>query len=113
MVLTRIVKLRKAIKVDTQRLRGKSLKALEELFKMAKEFAQNQSLTLPARRKWVQVTAYVAQVTNSVASGFDEKEIDVQLDELEKLVNEAKAKTKDDSAEKGAAKAETDKVTER
>jgi len=102
MVLTRIAKLRKVIEVNTQKMRGKSLKALEEMFKMAKGFAQSQTLTLPARRKWVQVAAYVAQVINSIASGFDEKEIDIQLDELERLVNEAKAKTKDAGAEEGA-----------
>lgn len=94
MVLFRVGKLKKTIKVDTQRMRAKSLKALEEMFKMAKKFAQNKDLELRARHKWVQVAAYICQVINSVCKGFDERQIDHDLDELERLVNEAKAKTK-------------------
>jgi len=37
---------------------------------------------------------------NNVALGFDERQIDMQLDELERLVNEAKAKGKAGETEK-------------
>ena len=94
MILSRVYKLKRTLKVDTQRLRGKSLKALEEMFKMAKKLAQNKELQLRERHKWVQVAAYICQVINSVCKGFDERQIDHDLDELERLVNEAKAKTK-------------------
>jgi len=73
-------------------MRGKTLKALEGLFDMAKDLALNKDLKLKQRQMWVRVAAYISQVMNSIASGFDEREIDVQLDEVERLVNEAKAK---------------------
>jgi nitrous oxide reductase len=94
MMLSRIGKLRETIKIDTHELRGKALQSLEQLFNLAKDLAKNEGLDLNVRRNWVQVAAYIAQVVNSVCKGFDEREIDVQLDELERLVNEAKAKTK-------------------
>jgi len=94
MVFSRVVKLRRVIKVDTQRLRGKTLRHLEGLFDMAKSLAKDEKVRLSARQKWVRIAAYLAQVINSVAQGFDEKEIDVQLTELEKLIDEVKTKTK-------------------
>jgi ATP-dependent Zn protease len=94
MVLTRAIRLRRTIQVDTNKLRGKALQHLEELFDMAKSLAQDKKVKLSARQKWAGVAAYLAQVINSVASGFDEKEIDVQLSELEKLIDEVKTKTK-------------------
>jgi hypothetical protein len=75
-------------------MRGKTLRNLEELFNMAKTLAKDDKVKLSARQKWAHIAAYLAQVINSVATGFDEKEIDVQLSELEKLVDEVKAKTK-------------------
>jgi hypothetical protein len=91
--------------VDTQRIRGKTLNSLQELFDLAVALAkgkvktQNEDgvpvkVTLKQRQMWARVAAYIAQIMNSVASGFDERQIDVQLDELERLVNEAKAKGK-------------------
>ena len=94
MIISRVQRLRGTIKMDTQYLRAKALKNLEELFDMAKDQAKNKKYTLPQRQRWTQVAGYIAQVINSVATGFDEKEIDVQLNELEKLVNETTAKTK-------------------
>jgi len=58
------------------------------------EGGKQKKVTLKERRMWARVAGYVAQVMNSVAEGFDEREIDVQLDELERLVREAKAKAK-------------------
>jgi hypothetical protein len=80
-------------------LRGKALKSLEELFDMAKDFAQNKNLKLKQRQMWVRVAAYISQVMSSIADGFDERQIDIQLDELERLIHEAKAKTKDGKTE--------------
>lgn len=103
MVLNRVRRVRRTIKIDTQRMRGKALTNLEELFDMAKALAKDKKVKLPTRQKWAQIAAYIAQVINSVASGFDEKEIDIQLDELERLVNEAKTKTKVRKPEGSAA----------
>lgn len=49
-------------------------------------------VSLKQRQLWARVAAYTAQIINSIAEGFDEREIDIQLDELERLINEAKAK---------------------
>jgi len=61
-------------------------------------------ITLKQRQMWARIAAYTAQIINSVASGFDERQIDVQLDELERLVNEAKTKAKDGTNQEGLAK---------
>jgi hypothetical protein len=111
MVLHRVVRLRRTVQVNTNRLRGKSLKALEEMFNMAKDLAQNKDLKMPMRHKWAQVATYICQVINTVAIGFDEKEIDVQLSELEKLINEVKAKTKTGRIEKQVPRAKSAKNT--
>jgi hypothetical protein len=49
---------------------------------------------LNQRRRWASVAARVAQIMNNVVSNFDEREIDVQLDELQRLVNETNANPK-------------------
>jgi len=101
----RVVQLRKTVKVNTQRIRRDLLNYLEEIFNLAASLARGRyqtqveggkqkKVTLKERRMWARVAGYVAQVMNSVAEGFDEREIDVQLDELERLVREAKAKAK-------------------
>jgi len=103
MIAKRLAELKETIRVDTQRIRGKTLDSLQELFDLAVALAkgkvktQNEEgvavkVTLKQRQMWARVAAYIAQIMNSVASGFDERQIDVQLDELERLVNEAKAK---------------------
>ena len=103
MIVRRVVKLKRRIKIDTQQVRGKALENLEELFGLAVSLAKGEvktqtengdqlTITLKQRQMWARVAAYIAQIMNSLAKGFDEREIDVQLDELERLVNEAKAK---------------------
>jgi hypothetical protein len=107
MVISRMVRLRRTIQVDTQRMRGKALTNLEELFNMAKASAQDKKMKLSARQKWAHIAAYLAQVINSIATGFDEKEIDVQLSELEKLIDEVKAKTKNGRNKKQVPRAKS------
>lgn len=113
MILSRIQKLKKRIKIDTQRMRGKTLNTLEELFDMAKDLAQNTNLKLKQRQMWTRIAAYICQVINSVASGFDERQIDVQLDQLEGLINEAKSKTKTKKTKKPVAGTKKDKASKR
>lgn len=116
MIFKRLAELKETIRVDTQRIRGKTLNSLQELFDLAVALAkgkvktQNEEgvavkVTLKQRQMWARVAAYIAQIMNSVASGFDERQIDVQLDELERLVNEAKAKGKAGETEKRDASA--------
>ena len=103
MIIRRVVKLKRSVEVDTQRMRGKTLKALEELFDLAMSLAkgevktqteqgETEKVTLKQRQLWARVAAYIAQIMNSVAEGFDERQIDEDLDELERLVNEARSK---------------------
>jgi len=112
MILSRIQKLKKRIKIDTQRMRGKTLNTLEELFDMAKDLAQNTNLKLKQRQMWTRIAAYICQVINSVASGFDERQIDVQLDQLEGLINEARSKTKTKKTKKPVAGTKKDKASQ-
>ncbi len=106
-------RLRREVKVHTQRIRVELLKSLEEIFTLAKPLAKGEfqtqtvdgiqvKVTLKERRAWARVAAYLAQIMNSVAEGYDEREINELLNELEKMVREAKAKGKAGEAEEGA-----------
>jgi hypothetical protein len=103
MISSRVARLREKVKVDTQRIRKTTLNRLEEIFNLAVSLAKADfktqkvdgkkvKVTLKQRQIWARVAAYVAQVMNSIAAGFDERDIDVQLDKLERLVDEAQAR---------------------
>ena len=105
MIARRVSELKQKLKVNTQDIRSKTIVNLEQLFDLAVSLANGKvktqtedgkavKVTLKQRQMWARVAAYVAQIINSIASGFDERQIDLQLDELEKLVNETKAKAK-------------------
>jgi hypothetical protein len=100
LVARRIADMREKVKVDTQKIREKLLENLQTIFNEAVKFAKGEvtvdgkELTLKQRQAWTRVAAYTAQVIQSVAKGFDEHEIDMQLDELQRLVDEARAKAK-------------------
>jgi hypothetical protein len=100
------------VALDKQQIRSKSIKSLEGLFDLACSLAKGEiktqvvagkqlKVTVKQRQMWARIAAYTAQIMNSVMTGFDEKQIDTQLDELEKLVNEAKAK-REDKGDRGA-----------
>jgi hypothetical protein len=78
---------------------------LTALFDMASSFARGdykfqrengklETVSLSERQKWVRVAAYTAQILASVTDGLDERQIDRDLTELERIVNEARAKGK-------------------
>lgn len=96
----RVAELQQKIKVDSQRLREKLLQELEKIFDDAAKMAKGEvtvkgrELTLKERRMWARVAAYTAQVMQGIAKGLDEREIDEQLKELRRMVDEAKAKTR-------------------
>jgi hypothetical protein len=46
-------------------------------------------VSLNQRRRWLLVAGQAAKIINNIASNLDEKEIYAQLNELERLVNEA------------------------
>ncbi len=111
LIASRISKLKETVKINTQEIREKLLANLENIFENAVKLARGEvtvdeeKLTLRQREAWARVAAYTAQVIESVAKGFDERRVDVQLDELERLVNEAKAKGKAGKTEKRDASA--------
>jgi len=81
----RVARLRRTVQIDTQQIRAKTLKDLNELFDLAMALAKGEvktqtedgktvRVTLKQRQMWARVAAYVAQIMNSVASGFDEKQ---------------------------------------
>ena len=122
MIERRLAKFRKEVEVETQIMREKALKRLEELFNLAASLAKGKVktqtengkklvVTLPQRQKWAHVAAYIAQVMNSIATRFDERQIDVDLDELERLINEAKAKAKGKKTKRKVEGARKEKVS--
>jgi hypothetical protein len=92
MVYKRIEKCRRILEIDTQQIRFKVIKKLEEMFDCAHALSQNKALQLREREKWAKIAAYIAQTINSVSAGFDEQKVNRELAELEQLVNEARAK---------------------
>jgi len=115
MITRRISKLKKRVKFDTQQIRQKTIISLQELFDLSVTLAKGQiktqtegdkkvTVTLRQRQMWARIAAYIGQIMSSVASGFDEREIDTQLEELEKLVGEAITKGKDQGTEATASR---------
>lgn len=107
----RIIKLKASVKIDTQRIRSKTLTTLEGLFDLAVLIAKGKikfqtengkavRISLKQRQMWARIAAYIAQIMNGIAQGFDEKQIDLQLTELERLVGEAEAKSQTGKPEK-------------
>ena len=92
MLKNRVKKLRAEVRVDTQKLRNQAIENLQELFTLAKEQAQNQNVKLKERQSWARVAAYICQVINTIAVHFDERQIDLDLNKLEELINETTAK---------------------
>jgi len=105
-ISSRIETIRNEVKAETQRLRKRTLNKLEEIFKVAAKVARGEirhqrikgkmaPIKLDQRKRWVRVAEHIAKTMNSIASNIDEKEIQAQLNELERLVNEANANPKD------------------
>ena len=94
MIKRRIQNLRTEVKIDTQKLRNDAIQNLQELFTLAKNQAQNEKTKLKQRQTWTRIATYICQVINDIATHFDEKQIDQDLNKLEKLINEATTKNK-------------------
>jgi hypothetical protein len=96
----RIQKLRATFKLDTQQLRYNLINRLTELFNAASHLAKSRELELKDRQEWTRIAGYIAQTIESVSKGYDERQIDSELAELEKMIDEAKAKTKTQETQK-------------
>ena len=80
------------MKIDTQKLRNDAIQNLQELFTLAKTQAQNENIKLKQRQAWTRIAAYICQVINTIATHFDEKQIDQDLTKLETMINEITTK---------------------
>lgn len=107
MIARYVAELRKTIKNDTEKLRKKTLKNLKKIFSLTSELAGGefktqteggkiQKVTLRERRVWLQVAAKIVQIMKTATSGFDEKSINADLEELERLVKEIRRETKEE-----------------
>jgi len=99
-VTRRIATTRKEAEASTQKLRTKILKNLEEIFKAATKIARGEikhqrtnhkmvRITLRQKRRWLLAAGHTAQIIKSITDNFDEQQINLQLNELKKLVEEA------------------------
>jgi len=79
-----------------QKTRLKLLADLQDMFNMAKGYAQSKdpAVTPKQRQIWMRIMAYIGQVMNSISKSFDEAQVTKDLERLEKLINEAVAKEK-------------------
>jgi hypothetical protein len=115
----RIFQIRRRVKLDTQQLRMKTIRQLEQLFDFASAIARGQVqyqrlegkmhlITLKERQGWTRVAGYIAQILQNIGKGFDEKQVDEDLAELEKFLNETmpedQAKTVEEAAEGAPSK---------
>ena len=102
-ILRRVETIRKEVETSTQKLRCKTIKNLEEIFNATAKIARGETkhqrtnrkmakVTLRQKRRWLLVAACAAKTIQKVASNLNEKEIEIQLNELEKLVKEASTK---------------------
>ena len=110
----RICHLQQAVKVDTQELRNKWMVELDGLFDFATSIAKGdvtrqkvgekmQSLTLKERQMWAQIAAKIGLVGANLSRGYDERQIDKDLDLLEKLLEKNKKLYDDASAKTSPA----------
>jgi len=122
----RISRLRQYVKLDTQRLRTKTIERLDSLFAVATSIASGQvmvqrvgrdrlPITPKQRQMWAHVAAHIAQTMGNLATKYDEKQFEEDLARLEVLVDEIRKQSKAREAEAGSGKAACeaaqDKVT--
>ena len=103
-------------------MRKKTIQRLEEIFRIASNYARGKvkrvieddgkerPLTIPERQFWARIAAYTALIINNVAKGIDERRIDMDLDELARLIHENKAKSEAEAAQEAARDAEQAKA---
>ena len=100
----RIFHLQQTVKVDTQELRNKWMTELDDLFSLATSIAKGDitqqevggkllSITPREREKWAQIAAKIGMVVVNLSRGYDERQIDKDLDKLEKLLDKNQSST--------------------
>jgi hypothetical protein len=98
-VISRIDTIRKDVEKDIQKLRKKTLRNLEEIFRTSSLIASGKikhqrikgkmvPITLNQRRRWLLIAGQTALIIKNTTTKFDEQEINLQLDKLEKQIQE-------------------------
>ncbi len=94
-VQSRIFKLEDAVQENTQVLRKRWIKKLDELFDLAMSIANPEkddekakSATPKERQMWAQIATRVGEVMANLTKGFDERQFNEDLKELERQVDE-------------------------
>ena len=102
-VSIRISKTRHILSFDAERTRRKLNVQLEEVFHIASDYARGKigrvtvkdgkkrPLTIVERQHWARIAAYTGQVINNIAKGIDERQINLDLDKLEAMLNKTAA----------------------
>ena len=95
-VISCVTAIRNEVKIKTLRLRNRTSSMLEETFKVAAKVARGEirhqringktvPISLNQWRRWARIAEHIAKTMNSIASNFNEREINLQVGELEKL----------------------------
>jgi len=102
-VSIRISKARRILSVDTERTRRKLILQLKEVFHIASDYARGKiyrvtvddgkkrPLTIVECQHWARIATYTAQIINNIAKGIDERQINLDLDKLEAMLNKTAA----------------------
>lgn len=100
-IISGLASCRQILRLDTQRVRAQLVRKLGGIFNDANALAHAKELQPKERVGWARVAAYVAQTIDGLCSGFDERQIDTDLAELQRLINEAKAKVQNENLQTG------------
>ena len=96
-VQRRIFQVHEAIRVDTQAFRERWIVKLDELFDFAisianpdKNNTDSRRITPKEQQMWAQIATRLCEVMANLSKGFDERQFNEDLVELEKQVDEIK-----------------------
>ena len=122
LIARRIFQLRRKVRLDTQRLRTRTIEQLDLLFAFATKIAsgemkrqrvdgERRPITLKQRQMWARIAAYVAQIINAVATRVDERQIDRDMNRLEVLIHKATPTDKAEQPGEGVPEKPTEQNT--
>jgi len=98
----RICHFQRTVKLDTAMMRNKWISELDQVFDMATAIAKGkvsqqqvgdkmQIISPKERQMWAQVAANIGMVMGNLSKACDERQIDKDLDTLERLLSEITA----------------------
>jgi ArsR family metal-binding transcriptional regulator len=71
-------------------MRGELIQALKNMFEMAEKLAKTEGASPKEIQHWIRVSGYIGQVINSLTKSFDEAKALESLENLERMIREAK-----------------------